>query len=180
MNMGSQKWISAGMIRINAARFPVVVAALAAQLGATLFVSSCGNKEESKSSQAVAATTETARSAERSLQQVKTRSGLRYLDLVEGTGPSPRSGQTVTIHFIGTLTNGLKFDSSIDRNEPYSFLIGRGKVIKGWDEGVMSMKVGGKRRLIIPPDLAYGPHAAGDSIPPNSTLIFEVQLLSIQ
>lgn len=108
-----------------------------------------------------------------------TESGLRYIDHVVGTGPSPQSGQTVTVHYTGTLTDGSKFDSSVDRGTPFEFTIGIGRVIKGWDEGVMSMKVGGKRRLIIPPQLGYGSRNAGP-IPPNSTLIFEVELLSVK
>jgi peptidylprolyl isomerase len=110
---------------------------------------------------------------------VKTPSGLRYIDLVEGDGPSPQPGQLTTVHYTGTLENGTKFDSSVDRGKPYEFPIGRGEVIKGWDEGVMTMKVGGKRKLIIPPNLAYGP-AGRPGIPPNSTLIFEVELLGIR
>ena len=115
-------------------------------------------------------------------QEVVTASGLRYVDLREGSGPMPRAGQTVRVHYVGTLeSNGEQFDSSIDEdNEPFSFVIGRGQVIKGWDQGVITMKVGGKRRLIIPPDLAYGSKGAGKTIPPNSTLIFEVELLSIK
>lgn len=105
-----------------------------------------------------------------------TASGLKYIDEVEGTGASPTKGQTITVHYTGTLTNGTKFDSSRDKGQPIDFLIGVGKVIKGWDEGLMSMKVGGRRKLLIPPNLAYG--AAGrPSIPPNSTLIFDVELL---
>ncbi|HEU4389155.1 MAG TPA: FKBP-type peptidyl-prolyl cis-trans isomerase [Blastocatellia bacterium] len=176
--MKSGKQMQAGWTLNRSAQLSAVMAALAV-FGAALFTASCGSKEESASGKTPSVSADTGANAERS-QQVKTRTGLRYIDLIEGTGPSPRNGQTVTIHFVGTLMSGLKFDSSIDRNEPYSFVIGRGKVIKGWDEGVMSMKVGGKRRLIIPPDLAYGPRAAGDGIPPNSTLIFEVQLLSVQ
>jgi peptidylprolyl isomerase len=115
-------------------------------------------------------------------REVVTASGLRYVDIREGSGPMPRAGQTVRVHYVGTLeSTGEQFDSSIDEdNEPFSFVIGRGQVIKGWDEGVMTMKVGGKRRLIIPPDLAYGSKGAGKTIPPNSTLIFEVELLSIK
>ena len=113
-------------------------------------------------------------------REVATPSGLRYVDVVEGTGPSPQAGQSVTVHYTGTLESGRKFDSSLDRGEPFTFSIGIGQVIKGWDEGVMSMKVGGKRRLIIPPNLGYGARGAGGVIPPNATLIFEVELLGIK
>jgi peptidylprolyl isomerase len=111
--------------------------------------------------------------------KVTTPSGLSYTDLVVGTGPSPQAGQRVTVHYTGTLTNGTKFDSSRDRNEPFTFTIGRGQVIKGWDEGVMSMKVGGRRQLTIPPELAYGSRAVGGVIPANSTLVFDVELLKV-
>jgi FKBP-type peptidyl-prolyl cis-trans isomerase FkpA len=106
--------------------------------------------------------------------------GLRYVDLVEGTGPTPQPGQRVRVHYTGTLENGTKFDSSVDRGQPYEFAIGTGAVIKGWDQGVMTMKVGGKRRLTIPPDLAYGEDGRPPTIPPNSTLIFEVELLDVK
>lgn len=109
---------------------------------------------------------------------VTTESGLQYEDLVVGTGASPLAGQNVTVHYTGTLENGTKFDSSTDRGQPFQFRIGTGRVIKGWDEGVMTMKVGGKRKLIIPPSLGYGARGIGP-IPPNSTLIFEVELLGI-
>ena len=111
--------------------------------------------------------------------EVTTLSGLKYTDIVEGTGATPQRGQTLTVHYTGTLESGKKFDSSVDRGQPYEFRIGTGAVIKGWDEGLMTMKVGGKRRLVIPPALGYG--ASGTpNIPPNSTLIFEVELLGVK
>lgn len=113
-------------------------------------------------------------------QTVTTGSGLRYVDLVVGTGRQAEPGDTATVHYTGWLASGKKFDSSLDRNEPFSFRVGAGQVIKGWDEGVSTMKVGGKRRLIIPPDLAYGPRGAGNVIPPNATLTFEVELLKLR
>lgn len=109
---------------------------------------------------------------------VTTESGLQYEDIVVGKGVSPVSGQNVTVHYVGTLENGTKFDSSVDRGQPFQFRIGTGQVIKGWDEGVMSMKVGGKRKLVIPPNLAYGSRGVGP-IPANSTLVFEVELLGV-
>jgi FKBP-type peptidyl-prolyl cis-trans isomerase FkpA len=99
-------------------------------------------------------------------------------DLVVGTGPTAAVGDTVNVHYVGTLTNGTKFDSSYDRGQPFAFRIGAGQVIAGWEQGIPGMKVGGKRRLTIPPSLAYGNQAVG-SIPPNSTLVFEVELVSI-
>jgi len=110
-------------------------------------------------------------------EEIKTASGLKYVDLVIGTGESPKPGQMVTVHYTGTLENGTKFDSSVDRGQPFVFPIAEGRVIKGWDEGVMTMKIGGKRKLTIPPDLGYGARGAGGVIPPNATLIFEVELL---
>ncbi len=106
-----------------------------------------------------------------------TPSGLQMKELQPGTGASPQKGQKVTVHYTGWLTDGTKFDSSVDRGQPFEFTIGAGQVIQGWDEGVMSMKIGGKRRLVIPPDLAYGPRGAGGVIPPNATLVFDVELL---
>ena len=109
----------------------------------------------------------------------KTDSGLKFVDEVVGTGPSPSPGSFVTVHYTGVLENGTKFDSSRDRGQPFEFQIGIGRVIKGWDEGVMTMKVGGKRKLIIPPNLGYGSRSLPE-IPPNSTLIFEVELLGVR
>ena len=110
---------------------------------------------------------------------VTTPSGLKYVDLVKGTGASPQTGQTVVVHYTGTLEDGTKFDSSRDRNQPFQFKIGVGQVIKGWDEGVGSMKVGGRRQLIIPSALGYGARGAGGVIPPNATLLFDVELLKL-
>ncbi|MBI5473182.1 MAG: FKBP-type peptidyl-prolyl cis-trans isomerase [Ignavibacteriae bacterium] len=107
-----------------------------------------------------------------------TKSGLQYVEILEGAGTSPESGNKVTVHYTGYLVNGKKFDSSVDRKQPFTFVIGYGQVIKGWDEGVASMKVGGKRKLIIPPALGYGKQGAGGVIPPNSDLIFDVELIS--
>lgn len=109
---------------------------------------------------------------------VTTDSGLQYSDLTEGTGALPTPGKTVEVHYTGTLEDGTKFDSSRDRNRPFKFKLGVGQVIKGWDEGVASMRVGGRRKLIIPAELAYGDRGAGGVIPPNATLTFDVELLS--
>lgn len=109
-----------------------------------------------------------------------TPSGLKYIELKEGTGATPKKGQTVVVHYTGTLSDGTKFDSSRDRNQPFKFKIGQGQVIKGWDEGLSTMKVGGRRQLIIPPDLGYGATGAGGVIPPNATLNFDVELLKIE
>ena len=105
--------------------------------------------------------------------------GLKLEDEVVGTGTEAKTGDTVTVNYLGTLTNGAKFDSSYDRNQPFTTQIGVGQVIKGWDEGIVGMKTGGKRKLTIPPSLGYGSQSAG-SIPPNSTLIFEVELLGVK
>jgi len=112
---------------------------------------------------------------------VTTADGLKYWDVKVGTGTTATAGHKVKVHYTGWLTNGKKFDSSVDRKEPFPFQLGGGQVIKGWDEGVAGMKVGGKRRLEIPPELAYGNRGVGGGlIPPNSTLLFDVELLDVK
>jgi len=112
-------------------------------------------------------------------KEIVTSSGLQYIDQVVGTGEVAKAGQTVSVHYTGWLTNGTKFDSSVDRGQPFSFPLGAGRVIKGWDEGVQGMNVGGKRKLTIPANLGYGARGAGGVIPPNATLVFDVELLSV-
>lgn len=110
---------------------------------------------------------------------ITTPSGLQYEDLTVGTGAVARSGNDVLVHYTGWLVDGRKFDSSKDRGEPFGFALGRGNVIAGWDEGVAGMRVGGVRKLTIPPALGYGAWGAGDVIPPDATLLFEVELLAV-
>jgi FKBP-type peptidyl-prolyl cis-trans isomerase FkpA len=112
--------------------------------------------------------------------EVTTATGLKYQDLKVGDGPEAASGKIVEVHYTGWLESGKKFDSSLDRHSPFTFRLGAGDVIKGWDQGVAGMKVGGKRKLIIPPDLGYGKRGAGEVIPPGATLIFEVELLGVR
>src|ERR1700730_1441167 len=121
------------------------------------------------------ATTQTSTAKEVTMQD-----GLKYTEDQVGTGTEAQTGKTVSVHYTGWLTDGTKFDSSRDRNQPSSFALGRRQVIKGWDEGVAGMKVGGKRTLLIPPDLGYGARGAGGVIPPNATLKFEVELLDVK
>jgi FKBP-type peptidyl-prolyl cis-trans isomerase len=111
---------------------------------------------------------------------VKTQSGLQYWDIKVGTGTVAKEGSKVKVHYTGWLTTGKKFDSSVDAHQPFDFTIGAGEVIKGWDEGVAGMKIGGKRQLRIPPELGYGAAGSPPVIPPNATLIFDVQLLAVQ
>jgi len=109
-----------------------------------------------------------------------TSSGLQYRDLVKGSGREAHVGETASVHYTGWLKDGTKFDSSVDRGQPFSFRLGAGQVIKGWDEGVVGMYIGSKRKLIIPPHLGYGARGAGQVIPPNATLIFDVELLDLR
>ena len=111
---------------------------------------------------------------------VTTASGLKYVDLKVGEGAEAKTGKSVMVDYVGTLVDGTKFDSSYDRRAPFPFKIGAGKVIQGWEEGIAGMQVGGKRKLIIPPDLGYGEPGAPPRIPPNATLVFEVELLAVQ
>ena len=142
---------------------------LSIALAATLAARSASADEQEKKSES---------------KMIKTATGLQYEDTKVGTGASPAKGQTCVMHYTGWLwengAKGKKFDSSLDRGTPFSFPIGQGRVIKGWDEGVSTMKVGGKRTLLIPPDLGYGSRGAGNVIPPNATLLFEVELLEVK
>lgn len=112
-------------------------------------------------------------------EAVTAASGLQYIDVTEGDGAAAKAGDTVEVHYTGWLVDGTKFDSSVDRGQPYAFPLGARRVIKGWDEGVAGMKVGGLRKLIVPPDLGYGAPGRAPKIPPNATLIFEVELLGV-
>ena len=133
---------------------------------------------------AVAAGTPIAATAQSAGKSMTTASGLQITDIKAGTGATPKTGQICVMQYTGWLfqngAKGAKLDSSVDRGQPFEFPIGTGRVIKGWDEGVASMKVGGKRTLVIPPDLGYGARGAGGVIPPNATLIFEVELLGVK
>ena len=111
---------------------------------------------------------------------IETPSGLRYQDLEVGTGSEAVPGSSVSVHYTGWLTDGTKFDSSVDRGQPFEFRLGEGMVIAGWDEGVAGMNIGGKRKLVIPGDLGYGAAGAGRDIPPNATLVFDVELLDVR
>lgn len=133
-----------------------------------------------KDKETTAAKPETSAKPAASGKEATLPSGTKYVDEVVGTGAEAKPGMQVSVHYTGTLTSGKKFDSSRDRNEPFSFQLGGGQVIKGWDEGVAGMKVGGKRKLTIPPEAGYGARGAGGLIPPNATLLFDVELLDVK
>ena len=135
-------------------------------------------KPSSKKEQDVAETQSTTIPVPVVDQKITTPTGLNYIDKVIGTGKTPQKGDKVKVHYTGTLEDGTKFDSSRDRNQPFEFPLGLGRVIKGWDEGIATMKEGGKRKLIIPPELAYGSRNIG-TIPPNSILFFDVELIEV-
>lgn len=139
-----------------------------------LFLSACGGDGEPKGGAAGAGFEID------SAALTKTASGLQYQDVVTGTGSTAGQGQVAVVHYTGWLTDGTKFDSSRDRGQPFSFPLGGGQVIAGWDEGVAGMKVGGRRKLVIPPDLGYGPMGSPPVIPAAATLVFDVELLELQ
>jgi peptidylprolyl isomerase len=148
-----------------------IAALLAAAFPFLISISACADPRNGK-----AAPSEAGEEA----REIVTPTGLKYLDLKVGEGPEATSGKSVEVHYTGWLENGTKFDSSLDRQEPFTYRLGAGEVIEGWDQGVAGMKVGGKRKLIIPPDLGYGEQGTGGVIPPGATLIFEVELLKVE
>ena len=145
-----------------------------AMLLLSAFFWACGDGDKSPTSQEQPPVESTA------LRDTVTASGLHFIDLVRGTGPAPHAGDVTEVHYTGWLEDGAKFDSSLDRGEPIQFVLGRGNVIAGWDEGIALMRQGGKARLVIPPDLAYGERGAGGVIPPNAMLTFEVELVRVR
>jgi|SRR5215218_7026332 len=152
-------------MRLKTLPHSLIAASLAAAL--PFLISACAKPQDDKAEQADAT-------------EVATPTGIKYVDLEVGKGPEATPGKTVEVHYTGWLVDGTKFDSSLDRQEPLTFRLGAGEVIEGWDQGVAGMKVGGKRKLTIPPELGYGDRGAGEAIPPGATLIFEVKLLGVQ
>lgn len=144
----------------------IVAILLAASL--MVFAAACGGSKAGKGGEGAAGDT------------VKTASGLKYIELKVGTGPAPQVGQVAVVHYTCWLSNGEKIDGSRDSNKPFEFTLGGGRVIKGWEEGVLSMKIGGHRKLIVPPELGWGARGAGGVVPPNATVLFEVELLSVK
>ena len=152
----------------------LLIVACSCVVVSTLLFVGCTSKNADK---------DTTKGWKKTMARTKTATGLEYEILEEGTGASPQKGKPVTVHYTGWLDingeKGTQFDSSVDRGQPFQFIIGVGQVIRGWDEGVLSMKVGEKRRLFIPSDLGYGPRGAGRAIPPHANLIFDVELLAV-
>jgi len=148
---------------------------------ATLAIAQAGKTaSQPKKAAAPAATPNPSGPTKVSGDPITTSSGLKYWEIKKGTGPAAVNGKTVRVHYTGWLADGKEFDSSLDAGEPIEFVLGSGRVIKGWDEGIAGMKVGGKRQLRIPPELGYGSRGAGSAIPPNATLIFDVQLVGVK
>jgi FKBP-type peptidyl-prolyl cis-trans isomerase len=150
---------------------------LIALIALSLIAIGCGKKNPAPKQQTQTPTTQ--QQSEQGGKLITTPSGLQYTDIVVGKGPAPQPGQLAVVNYTGWLEDGKKFDSSLDRGVPFEFRLGQGKVIKGWEEGVSTMKVGGKRKLIIPPELGYGDRGVPGVIPPNATLVFEIELLNI-
>ena len=145
-----------------------------------IFVNSQALKKESQLKDSVVVPTPEVQAAATANPQDAKITEMKTEDIVVGTGQEATNGKKVTVHYTGTLTSGTKFDSSLDRNQPFTFTLGAGEVIKGWDLGVKGMKVGGKRKLTVPSDLGYGPNGAPPVIPPNAALVFEVEVLKVE
>jgi len=159
--------------RVRNQRIAIIVIAILILGGAAFLVYMSSQNKQSENNPSAAGLPDTS-------NLTTTASGLQYKDVTVGNGTEAKQGDTVSVHYTGWLTDGTKFDSSVDRGQPFNFPLGTGRVIAGWDEGVAGMKVGGKRKLVIPSDLGYGARGAGSVIPPNATLVFEVELLGIK